>query len=511
MLIAVSFGALMALSSTALAQDTRGKNSVLVWVEKDLPEEKLQKKAGKIIGGDIKVYTGHDLAFPPQPRDDADKKAYDDLDRAVRRSRERWDDFDVELSIAQEVQGALEPIGIIESEDDRARVVEALLLIGASVDLAFLPPDLKSSSDAAAFRIEMPGVVANRALVEAVALAPEFRYTRAEVANAATAEVLEQLQEDWQGYAHGVLDTTDMPPGTTLVINARPQESPGHRVELGPGHYWIYFDRDGLVTGRGEVDILPGLAVELPRLVDDRELAQADRRVSVGAFDGLPNDVITGVDLLAAQHPGREVYLAALDANGRVQVVPYSEGAEVIEKQAITFTVGAEVGGGAVGTPNFRFTTDRHGVNTDTTMVFAGAANGAFDLELGIYNFALIGGAEVHITPTETLAFGTGEDGATKADNGSTPVYLKAHGGAGAYVIRPNQYKQATLLVGATYGWFSPGHLGYGGRVTVGIPMGIGSWFKVSLHGYYGDEMEGYPPNRPLLAAGMRVGFQSSF
>ena len=41
--------------------------------------------------------------------------------------------------------------------------------------------------------------------------------------------------------------------------------------------------------------------------------------------------------------------------------------------------------------------------------------------------------------------------------------------------------------------------------------MGIGSWFKVSLNGYYGDEMEGYPPNRPLLAAGMRVGFQSSF
>ena len=505
------FAALLGLSTSAFAQDTRGKNSVLVWVEKDVPEEKLQKKAAKVIGGDIDVYTGRDLAFPPQPRGEADEKAYEGLDHAVRRSQERWDDFDVELSIAQEVQGALEPIALIESDDDRARIVEAELLIGAAVDLAFLPTDLKSSGDAAAFRMEMPGVVANKALVEAVALAPELRYTRAEVANAATAEVVEQLQKDWQGYARGAIDTTEMPPGTTLVINGRPLENPGHRVELGPGHYWLHFDRDGLVTGRGEVDILPGLSVELPRLVDDRELSQADRRVSVGSFDGLPDDVVTGIELLAAQHPGHEVYLAALDSNGKVQVVAYSEGAEIIQKQAVTFTMGAEVGGGTVGTPNYRFTTDRHGPNTDTTMVFAGAANGAFDLELGIYNFALLGGAEVHITPQETMSWGTGEDGATSSSNQTTPVYLKAHGGVGAYVIRPNKYKQATLLVGATYGWFSPGHLGYGGRVTVGIPMGIGNWFKVSLHGYYGDEMEGYPQNRPLLAAGMRVGFQSTF
>ena len=505
------FAALVALSSTAEAQDTRGKNSVLVWVEKDLPEEKLQKKAAKVIGGDIDVYTGRDLAFPPAPRSDADAKAYEDLERSVTRSRERWDDFDVELSIAQEVQGALEPIALIESEEDRAKVVEAELLIGAAVDLAFVRSDLENSGDAAAFRIEMPGVVENKALIEAVALEPELRFTRAEVATAATAELLEQLQEDWQGYARGTLDTTEMPPGTTLVINGRPLEAPGHQVELGPGHYWIHFDRDGLVTGRGEVDILPGVSAELPRLVDDRELGQADRRVSVGSFDGLPEDVVTGLELIAAQHPGHEVYLAALDTNGRVQVVPYSEGAEIIQKQAVTFTMGAEVGGGTVATPNYRFTTDRHGPNTDSTMVFAGAANGAFDLELGIYNFAILGGAEVHITPVETLAYGTGEDGALPSSNLTTPVYLKAHGGVGAYVIRPNKYKQATLLVGATYGWFSPGHLGYGGRVTVGIPMGVGNWFKLSLHGWYGDEMEGFPANRPLLAAGMRLGFQSTF
>lgn len=502
--------ALLSLSSPAEAQDTRGKNSVLVWVEKDLPEEKLQKKASKVIGGDIDIYTGRDLAFPPQPRGAADAEAYEDLARAVQRSRERWNEFDVELSIAQEVQGALEPIALLESDEDRDAIVEAWLLIGAAVNLAFVESDLKNSGAAAAFRMEMPGVVENKALIEAIALAPEQKYTKAEVATAATAQVVEQLQADWAGYARGVLDTSEMPPGTTLVINGRAQENPGHQVELGPGHYWVHFDRDGLVTGRSEVDIRPGVTVELPRLVDDRELSQADRRVGVGSFDGLPEDVITGIELIAAQHPSHEVYLAALDAKGRVQVVPYSEGAEIIQKQAVTVTMGAEVGGGTVATPNYRFTTDRHGPNTDTTMVFAGSANGAFDLELGIYNFAILGGAEVHITPTEVLLYGS-EGGTTVDDNSTTPVYLKAHGGVGAYVIRPNKYKQATLLVGATYGWFSPGHMGYGGRVTVGIPMGVGSWFKLSLHGWYGDELEGYPPNRPLLAAGMRLGFQSTF
>ncbi|MCP4920881.1 MAG: hypothetical protein GY913_28640 [Proteobacteria bacterium] len=483
--------------------------SVLIWMEKDLPDEKTVKKTNKLVGGNPATYTGQDLSFPPQPHAATDDEAYAELDRAITRSKERWNEFDVERSIAQELVAAIEPIELVRNDEDRKKLVEAWLIVGAAVDLAWTQSDFENVGDAGDFRLEMPGKVANLGLVQVVSMEPEAKFTRAEVANGSAFDVVESLREEYPTYAPGTLDLAYMPAGTTLVVNGRPQENPGHQLALGPGHYWVHLEKDGLVTGRSEVDIFPGLTVELPMLVEDRELSMADRRVAADSFDNLPEDVVTGIDLISARHPTSEVFLATQDSDGKTHVVPYSEGAELIKTKVVTVTFGGEVGGGGVGTAGFRLTNPQLGENTDTTMVLAPAATGAFDLEVGIYNLALLGGAEVHITPTQAQYYGT-DGGESESDNGKTPVYLKAHGGLGAYVIRPNTKKQATLLVGGTYGWFSPGHLGPGGRVTIGIPTGVSNWFKLTLHGYYGQPMEGFPPDRPLIAAGLRIGFQSS-
>jgi hypothetical protein len=503
------------LAAPAQAQQQAQPAPVVIWVEATLPEEKLVRKVARLSGGEPQQYTGANLAFPPSPWQESDTRAYADLARAIEGSNERFDEFDVELSIAQELTAALEPISVIRNEEDRAQVVAALTLLGAAVELAFSEADLANSGDAQDLRLELPGMVANKALLSAAVLEPDRSWVRSDLRTGSSYKDLLSLVEALPSMAKGSLMTGELPDGTQLVVDGRPTEIVGGKVELSPGHHWVHVVVDGLITGRGEVDIFPGTPVEMPRLVDDRELAQADRRVSVGASDGLPEDVSTAIEQLSQQHPGAPVYLASLDPEGKVSVVPFSDNAVLHKPQVVTFTLGAEVGGGGVGTAAFRFT-DPNERNSDGTMLFAPAAQGAFDMELGIYNLAIVGGAEVNITPTRSLAYGV-EGQLSASENLDIPIYVKAYGGLGIYVLRPNQQGRPTLLLAGNYGFFSPGWQGYGGRMTMGIPMGTGNWFKVTLHGWTSEPLKSgqdsgvFPADTTLVNGGLRVGFQSSF
>ncbi len=502
------------LAAPAHAQQQTTPPPVVIWVEGTLPEEKLVRKVARLSGGDPQHYSGANLAFPPAPWSVEDSQSYENLSRAVERSQERFEEFDVELSIAQELTAALEPIAVVRDDADRAAVLEALTLLGAAVDLAFGPEDLANSGDAQDLRIELPGLVTNKALLAAVVLEPERSWVRSDLRTGSAYKVLLSLVDALPSMATGTLNTGSFPEGTQLMVDGRATEITDGKVDLAPGHHWVHVLVDGLITGRGEVDIFPGAAVEMPRLVDDRELAQADRRVSVGAADGLPEDVSTAIELLSEQHPGAPVYLASLDPEGKVSVVPFSDNAVLHKPQVVTFTLGAEVGGGGVGTAAFRYT-DPNEPNNNGTMLFAPSAQGAFDMELGIYNLAIVGGAEVNITPTRSLAYGV-EGQLNASENQSIPIYAKAYGGLGVYVLRPNQQRRPTLLLAGNYGFFSPGWLGYGGRVTMGIPMSPGNWFKVTLHGWTSEPLQtwtdnGFPEGTTLVNGGLRVGFQSSF
>ena len=204
-----------------------------------------------------------------------------------------------------------------------------------------------------------------------------------------------------------------------------------------------------------------------------------------------------------------------MNSEGKVSVVPFSDNAVLHKPQVVTFTLGAEIGGGGIGTAAFRFT-DPNEPNSNGTMLFAPSAQAAFDLEWGFYNLAIVGGAEVNVTPTRSLAYGV--DGQRNAsENQSIPVYVKSYGGLGVYVLRPNQAGRPTLLLAGNYGFFSPGWVGYGGRITLGIPTGLGNWFKVTLHGWSSEPLQSwqnsgvFPADTNLINGGLRVGFQSSF
>ncbi len=503
---------LLALN-TAHAQAQATAEPVLIWVENDVPEEKLQRRAAKLTGSAAPwTYDALDLAFPPSAWGPADDEAYSQLARAVERGEDRWDDFDVELSIANEVDSAIDGVGVVRDDADREALIGGYLMLGAAVDMAFAPKDFATGDGAEEYRIELPGVMANRALLQVLALDSEKLFTVHEVNSGRAYKNLEALRSTWPTLATGTLEVGVLPAGATLVVNGRALE--GTDQELPPGHYWVHVVVDGAIRGRTQVDVAPGQKVSLPRLVDEVERAQADRKVGEDTVDGIPIDVVTAVNAIAASHPGSKVYLATLDEEGRLVVMPYSEGAELVRNKPVTFALGAELGGGAIATESYYYWDPAN--NPKGRIITAPGASGAFDLELGIYNLALLGGAEVHITPTQHLLFGT--DGQTSAsDNQTTPIFLKAHGGVGLYALRPTKYKKPTLLLAGTYGWFSPGHLGYGARLTIGLPTSPKNWFKITLHGYYGSKVIASDggvaayPDHPLFAGGLRIGFQTAF
>ncbi len=498
----------------ALAQGSTSPEPVLIWVENDLPEDKLQRRAAKLTGSQAPwTYTGADLSFPPHAWSEEDEDAYEQLGRAMERGRDRWDEFDVELAIAQEITGAMEDISIVRDDKDRDQVQWAYLMLGAAVDMAFSVEEFSESEDTVAFRIELPGLVANRALLQVLTLDAERLFTVAEVNAGVAYEDLETLREVFPTLAEGTLEVGELPSGATLVIDGRDLDNVDQ--VLSSGHHWVHLMVNEVIRGRAQVDIAPGQTIELPRLVDGIELGQADRKVIEGTLDDLPEDVVTAVDAIASTHMGSEVFLATLNDEGRVVVVPYSEGAELVKNKPVTVAIGAELGGGAVATESFYYSDPAN--NPAGQLITAPAASGSFDLEVGIYNLALLAGVEMHITPTQYLLFGV-EGQSSSDENRSTPLYVKAHGGVGLYALRPTRYKRPTLLLAGTYGWFSPGHLGYGARLTLGLPTSPKNWFRISFHGYYGTQVieppsgsAGAYPDHPLLAGGLRIGFQTAF
>lgn len=481
---------------------------VVVWLDRTHPEESARAKAEREIGGDADHVSTTDLAWPPQEWSKADTEQLGRLSKVQRQSQERWEEFDVELGLARELASVIDPVTVLRDVADRDALVNALLWEAASVNLAFSAEQLKNAPEAAPFRVDLGGVVVNGPLLDALALDPERVYTRGELPEAGTFLALQELRKTLAAMPGATLAVGALPDGTALLIDGRTATVLDGQVSLTPGHHYLHLIVGGVMRGRAEIDARPGATIELPYLVSDRERDDAERLVEERQTAGLPADVETSIARIGAHYPGAELFLAGVTGDGRVIVVPYSGGARLIDRQPVTFVLGAELGGALVSSPYFYYARPEDYTKGD--FINTPAVSAAFQAELGFYNFAVTGEAELYITPLNELVYGSGEEGATSADNYYTVVSTKLTGGVGAYLLRPKKERRPTLLVAANYGWFSPGHVGPGARLTFGLPMDKRNWFKFSLHGWYGMPIAGYPEDEPLFAGGFRVGFQSA-
>lgn len=166
------------------------------------------------------------------------------------------------------------------------------------------------------------------------------------------------------------------------------------------------------------------------------------------------------------------MFVAAED-NGRIVVLPYAHGAELLKQRRVTVLGVGEVGAGAM--TSTLFASDEDGKN-----VVAPSAVGSLGLEVGIYNAIVLAGTDLAITPGNTIAWANDEG----TENIKSSMFLQPWAGLGAYLLRPTG-RAPTAMVAATYSWLQPAHHAVGGRVSFGFPFQPegGLWIRMTLGG----------------------------
>lgn len=490
-----SLAASLALSGVAQA------NPIVVWLSSEVPETRDQRRAESDTGE--ATHLAHiDLAWPPAAATGDDEAAYDALRGAVVDGEARWQDWDVELDIAQDLGDALEDITVVRNDRDLRDLVDALLLQGAAASRAFPPGEFGTLPEAESYRLDAPGGPINAAWYTAMALAPERAFARADIADGGPFDDFARVQRRVAEFPGGTLDLSRVPEVAQVFVDGTFVGTGVQAVDLAPGVHYFHTVRGGRIAGRSTVQVEAGRSVEAPMVVDDAELAAARQAFLDGNLSDLPADVKTALDSIQRTYR-QGVFVAAVDDDGRVEVRPY-RGAELVGRKLVTLMVTGGIG----------FTHIQSAIFDDANGEKVGApgAVGGVGLELGIANFALLGGFDAAFTPTQTITYGNSD----QTENNSTSILPQPWGGVGVYVLRPNK-PRPTLLLAGTYTFLGPAHTGLGGRLIFGVPLDEqGTWFRISAGGTHSGDVIGgwdgvFTEPVPMDALFARLGFAARF
>jgi hypothetical protein len=451
---------------------TAAHAGIVVWMSEEVPDEKVTTKADNRTGG-TKHLAYYDLAYPPQPKSADDEAAWETLRQTVDDALKRWDQFEVEYDIAVELEEQIAGLTVIRSDRDLDELVEALMLQGAAVEVAFEPEEMVDGKRAAPFRFTRTGGVGNRPWGDAYALEPSREPLASDVADGATYPQLLKEFEKLQEREKGTLSIASVDADAKVFVDGvqiayEPDMAP---IELPAGRHWIHVERDGVVSGRQVVRVEEGReAAMAPRVTIDEMLA-AQKRVDDDTTTGFPDSVRASLEVLS-RHYGGEIFVAS-DVDGKTMVLPYAYGAELLKQRPVTFVGVGEIGGGMMSSPLFD--------NADGNQLIAPMGMGSLGFELGLYNFAILGGTDLAITPGNTVTHAKGD---SDVENVDTSVFVHPYAGAGFYLLRPTG-RSTTALIAAHYSWHHPAHHAVGGRVSIGFPFEPegGTWLRMTVGG----------------------------
>ncbi len=492
--------ALIALLVTSLLGAPAWAAPVVVWFTAESPAERDMRRAEALLDGQTSLHlSGVDLAWAPAPWTQDDAKAFEALRAAAIDGRARWDQFDVELDIAEQLGERLAPITVVRDRRDLEQVANALLLQGAAIERAFPPLGFQELDEAEPFRVTVPGAKVNRAWVWAMAIQPDRVFNRGDLADGGPWPAFSELQQRMQELPSGYLDISGVPRGATLFVDGDEVEMGLKELDLRPGFHFVHVVRDGVVGGRQLVEVQAGLTAKLEPVADRAQVEAASAVLLGGSTVGFPADVADSLDALTRYHGG-EIYVAAAQ-DGKLVVQPYGGKAAKVKKRPVTVVVNGELGGGVVVSSLF------DGSNGE--QVTSPAAMGGLGLEIGIFNGVLLGGFDLAFTPGKTITHGNRD----LTENITTSVLPQAWGGVGVYVLRPNEAR-TTLMLAGTYGWYGPAHNALGGRVVLGIPIDQrGTWFRLTVGGVSAgsSRWDTGTDATPFHSLFMRFGFGARF
>jgi hypothetical protein len=482
------------LSATlALAAEGTGK-ATIVWLQPDLPTPELRAKAEKMLGTSATHAAWADLAFVPAPFGKDDEARLSALDRATTDARAKIDSFDTEREIAAALGSAIGAVTVLRNDTDRKAVSDALILQGAAVTRIVPEERFATAEDVAAYRVFFGSTAVVDSYVDALALEPDGVWARDLFPDAVGFDRLTSTREQAATQLRGRMEVAPVPGGLSLVLDGRPLAAPAGQ-DLAPGRHYVHWMAGGTILGRQAFEAAAGGAYTVEPTVTREELDAARARVLEGSRD-IPPDVARAADVVGKRNGApTPTFLATLDDKGKVQVLPYGNGAAFEKRAAVTVLLNGSVGGAYMLSPGF--------VDTIGTPTSGFGVTGDLGVEIGIYNLAVYGGTSLTLTPVSQMKYAN----ADSTENVATNAYFHPYGGLGVYLPRPDE-KKPLFLVGANYGWFSPGAIGAGARVSFGIPSGDGTWFRIDLDGFRGTQMEGFPAEgEPSIYAGLRLGF----
>jgi len=464
---------LLVLIVSLLCATAAQASGLVVWMEASTPEDKDLKKAQKLTG--VTNHLAHaDLAFPPQPADGGDDKAYSALSAAINAGMDEWLEFDVELGIARNLESKIDGINVVRNERDLSALVEARLLQGAAIYRSYNPATFLEDAESAPFRYQQPGYSANLGWVNALGLDPNRRLSRGDVVDEATLQSLLGMEADFKTLEPGILDLSTMPSGGELVIDGRVVPvQPGGKLVLAPGRHYVHVLKNNSIAGRQVVSVGSGETVTLPLAVDATELDQAKSQILTGLTTGFPDAVKKAIESVGKYQKG-PIFVAGLDSAGQVVVLPYARSAKLVRKRRGAFIL---FGGAGIGVTKSRILEPNL---TKASWVPTGLVQMGF--EASYYNFCITGGADISVPGLRAVRYGS-SDGTTGDDDQSTYILPQPWVGLGGYILRPLDHRHA-LLLAATAELMIPAHMGWGGRVVWSMPAKDGkAWFRVTAGG----------------------------
>ncbi len=477
------------------ADDVPLAPAVIVWAEAALPPPEVQTKAARLTAGGTHFAWG-DIAYVPSDRTQDDRMRIDAVQTAADAARKRWDEFDVELGIAQALRATLENVTLVKDESDRNALVQGLVLESTAVMRAFPDSKFATIEAAAPFRVVVGDMVVSRPLADLVALDPDRAWTREELGDGQILVRIQQYREALKNLTTGTVHFGAAPTGATLVLDGRPLAPGVSDAPAFAGHHYAHVQVGTRIAGRVEFDVAAGQVVEVPAIVDQADLAAAKALLLEGRTEGLPTDfglALAAIPPVSGKTP--RIYVAVLDENGKGHVLPWSAGTVLIRPKPVTFILTGDVGGGFYNSKAFA---QREG-EVRTAAQF-GPQLGA---QLGIYNLMINMGGTMALVPTERFAYG-GEPFSPTL----TPAGVRVWAGLGAYLPRPTK-RVPLLSVGVNYGMFFPGSHGVGGSLTFGVPVTDGrTWLRLSLDGFNTVQSPGWPQaGESAYAGAFRLGF----
>lgn len=470
--------------------------AVIVWLEPEVPGLDAQGRAVRLAGGAARHLAWADLALTPGDWTEEDRTRLLAVQSAVEAGRKRWNDFDVELGIAQQIAIAVDNVTLLRDDDDRKAVAESLVMAGTATLRNWPEGRFPLADDAGPFRTMVSAKAVPLAFVDALALDPDRAWTRQDVDDQAAVDLLASLATELEGLPAAKLTLPALPPGVELILDGRPVAEGTIEVPLLPGRHYLHARMGSTLAGRTELVVAAGQQISYPLRVDLQQLTAARAVARDGSLTLSPEVSGAIQPLSTIKGQAARVYLGTVDEKGRASLMPYAGGAELVRPKPVTFVVTGDLGPGAVLSQGFSGFEEE----SKAGIAFGGNLGG----ELGIYNFAVLAGNTLYITPGQRMQFANSDS----TENRETPVYLRPYGGFGVYLPRPRAGAPLFLL-GATYGALLPGSNGLGGHFAVGIPVSSqGSWVRMSFDLYAGAQEAGFPGEGTTTRAGMfRVGF----